>query len=203
MKFKFLAAVAAAASLTVAGCGSDHASPSHAGHTGAAQSANATTSNSTGNGADRAFVADMIPHHESAVTMAKIAQQRGHSQFVKTLADNIIATQTSEIATMRAADAQLAKAGVEEGSLGIAHSMMGMNMDPATLKTASPFDAAFMKMMVPHHQGAVTMAEAELAKGADPQLKQLARSIISAQQREIAQMNDRLKSAGSSGSMGM
>jgi uncharacterized protein (DUF305 family) len=183
MKSKFLAALAAAAAvLAVAGCGSD--------------------TSTTGNGADRAFVADMIPHHQSALAMAKIAQQRGSSKFVRSLADGIIASQTSEIATMRAAGAQLARAGVKVGSLGVAHSMMGMSMDPSMLKHASPFDAEFIKMMVPHHQGAVTMAKAELTKGADPQLKHLARNIISAQQREITQMRAHLDGAGSSGSMG-
>jgi uncharacterized protein (DUF305 family) len=199
MKFKFLAALAAAAALAVAGCGSN-SSTSHSGHTSTAQSQSSTSTD--GNGADRAFVADMIPHHESAVAMAKIAQQRGSSKFVKSLADDIIASQTAEIATMRAADAQLAEAGVKVGSLGVPHSMMGMDMDPSMLKNAGPFDAAFIKMMVPHHQGAVTMAKAELAKGTDPQLEQLARDIISAQQREIAQMRARLKTAGSSGAMG-
>jgi uncharacterized protein (DUF305 family) len=190
MNSKFLAALAAAAALAVAACGSNN-STGHSGHT-----------STSGNGADRAFAADMIPHHQSAVAMAKIAQQRGRSKFVRSLADDIIASQTSEIATMRAAGAQLAKAGVKVGSLGVAHSMMGMSMDPSMLKTASPFDAAFIKMMVPHHQGAVTMAKAELAKGTDPQLEQLARNIISAQEREITRMRAHLKSAGSSGSMG-
>jgi uncharacterized protein (DUF305 family) len=44
---------------------------------------------------DRAFVAAMIPHHESAVEMAEIAQ-RGESEFVKRLAGDIIRTQNAE-----------------------------------------------------------------------------------------------------------
>jgi uncharacterized protein (DUF305 family) len=46
--------------------------------------------------------------------------------------------------------------------------MMGMNGDVAGLKTARPFDRAFLRMMIPHHEGAVLMARAELAKGKDP-----------------------------------
>lgn len=167
---KLVAVPAALAVLAVAGCGSDDP-PATA-----------------GDGVDRAFVAEMIPHHRSAVEMAEVAQERGSSAFVKQLADDIVRTQQEEITTMRAQDAELADAGVEKGDLGVPDSMMGMSMDTASLRTATPFDAAFLRMMLPHHTGALVMAKAELAKGADPELKALAREIISAQEREIREM---------------
>jgi uncharacterized protein (DUF305 family) len=43
--------------------------------------------------------------------------------------------------------------------------------------------------MISHHQGAITMAQAEIAEGQNSDAIELARMIISAQQREIAQMN--------------
>jgi uncharacterized protein (DUF305 family) len=149
-----------------------------------------------GNPVDRAFVAQMIPHHQMAVQMAKIAQRRGKSAFVKQLASDIVRTQTKEIATMRAADQRLRRAGIKKGSLGVPEHMMGMNGDVARLKTAKPFDRAFLRMMIPHHQGAVVMAKAELAKGKDPQLKHLAQNIITAQQREIREMRKQLGDTG-------
>ncbi len=149
-----------------------------------------------GNPVDRAFIADMIPHHEAAVQMGQIAQQRGTSEFVKKLADDIVKTQNAESSTMRAADKRLKTAGVTTGSLGVAEDQMGMDHDPAALKTAKPFDRAFIQMMIPHHEGAITMAKAELAKGKDPELKRLAEDIIAAQQREIAQMREHLGEPG-------
>lgn len=181
MRFKHWAALAALATVAIAGCGSDDD------NAGSAQ-----TATTPGNGGDRAFVADMIPHHQSAVDMAEIAQERGRSDFAKKLAADIIRTQNAEITTMRGQDRQLAAAGVTKGSLGVSEHMMGTDSDVAKLRTANPFDREFLTMMLPHHQGAVTMAKAEIAKGADPELKQLARNIITAQEGEIRAMRKQL-----------
>lgn len=49
-------------------------------------------------------------------------------------------------------------------------------------------DRDFVNMMVPHHQGAIDMAVAEVRYGANPQLKRIAQEIIVEQQQEIAAM---------------
>jgi uncharacterized protein (DUF305 family) len=51
------------------------------------------------------------------------------------------------------------------------------------------FDALWMTSMISHHQGAIAMAHNEIDQGRNPGAIQLAKMIISAQQREIAQMN--------------
>lgn len=181
---KILPALAVAGALLSAGCGDSDSSDESA-----SQAAG-------GNPVDRAFVADMVPHHESAVQMAQIAQRRGSSEFVKKLADDIVKTQNAEISTMRAADRRLESAGVKEGSLGVPENMTGMDDDPAALKTATPFDRAFLEMMIPHHERAITMAKAEIATGKDPELKTLADDIIKAQQRELDEMREHLGEEG-------
>ena len=155
-----------------------------------------THSQATGNAVDRAFVKDMVAHHESAVQMAQIAQRRGTSAFVKQLADDIVRTQKAEIAEMREADRHLEAAGVKVGALGLSADEMGMDHDAASLNGADPFDRAFMQMMIPHHEGALVMSEAQLRKGGDQELKALARAIVSAQRREISAMREQLGGSG-------
>lgn len=50
-------------------------------------------------------------------------------------------------------------------------------------------DEAFVRGMIPHHQGAIDMAHTQLKYGKDPTIRQLARDIIAAQEKEIALMN--------------
>ncbi len=49
-------------------------------------------------------------------------------------------------------------------------------------------DRDFVAMMIPHHQGAIDMAVAQIQYGTDPQLKRIAQEIIVEQQQEIAAM---------------
>ena len=77
-----------------------------------------------------------------------------------------------------------------------------MDHDTAALRTAVPFDRAFLEMMLPHHEGALEMSKAELAKGADPELKSLAQQIIDGQQREIDAMRAEVERLGGSAAGG-
>ena len=142
-----------------------------------------------GNATDRAFVGDMVPHHASAVDMAEIARRRGEHPEVKALAEDIIASQGEEIDQMNQAKGTLDEDGVKAGKLAVPADMTGMDMDAGMLETAKPFDREFIDMMIPHHQGAIRMARAELDEGSSEELKALAEEIVSAQTKEIQQMN--------------
>jgi uncharacterized protein (DUF305 family) len=54
-------------------------------------------------------------------------------------------------------------------------------------------DVAFVRAMIPHHQGAIDMARAVLQYGKDERVKEWANQIITAQEAEIAAMQDWLK----------
>lgn len=75
--------------------------------------------------------------------------------------------------------------------------MMGRMHGPMMegVKASDP-DVAFVKGMIPHHVGAVDMAQIVLKYGKDPEVRKLAQDIIQAQQAEIAQMKAWLAAHG-------
>lgn len=199
-----LALMLAAAAIVFAACGSKDSSSSHSMTDGSSMtnmdhgSMTSTTAAKAGS-VDQAFVSQMIPHHQMAVQMAKTAQSEGEHSEIKTLADDIVSAQTSEITELegiaKRIDVTPASMGAEDQmmtdakTLGISMDEMGMSMDMNSLMKAKPFDREFIDMMIPHHQGAIRMARAELAKGTDTGLKKIATAIIAAQTKEITEMN--------------
>ncbi len=141
---------------------------------------------------DGAFITEMVPHHEMAIEMARVAQQRAEHPEIKQLAEDIIAAQQGEIQDLEDMHQRLYGEPVsdgEHGTLGLDAQMMGMSMDVSMLETAKPFDRAFIDKMIPHHQGAIQMARVELAEGQDQEAEDLATAIVNAQSREIEEMN--------------
>lgn len=69
---------------------------------------------------------------------------------------------------------------------------MSMSMDDMTNalrgKTGDDFDKAFISTMIEHHEGAVEMAQMAESQAKHEEIKQLSRDIITAQEKEIAQM---------------
>jgi uncharacterized protein (DUF305 family) len=75
---------------------------------------------------------------------------------------------------------------------------MNKMMADMTIKPTGDVDRDFVAMMVPHHQGAVDMAKAELEYGHNEQLHRLAQEIVANQQQEIMVMRDAVADGKSS-----
>ena len=145
---------------------------------------------------EAAFLRGMIPHHESAVEMAEIARDRGEHPEVKELARAITTAQNAEITQMEQIYTRLT--GEEILPDPAAHEKLGLSQDEAgmheggamTLDDATKdFDRAFIDEMIPHHQGAIRQARIVLADTQDDEVHELANGIVSAQSREIEEMN--------------
>jgi uncharacterized protein (DUF305 family) len=150
--------------------------------------------------ADLDFVTQMIPHHRGAIDMARVELKYGANAAAKKLADGIVKAQEAEIAQMTkwkqghattaSAEAAAIRAGFEASNQKM---MAGMTADHDHGANA---DLAFLAMMIPHHQGAIDMAEVQLKYGKDPEIRSLAEKIIAAQKAEIAEMTELSAASG-------
>jgi uncharacterized protein (DUF305 family) len=180
------------------------------GSSSASPSAGASTDASF-NDADVAFAQGMLPHHEGAIEMAQLATDRAADPRVRDLATNIEAAQAPEIDTLNgwldqwgatpSGSASSSSAGMD----GMDHSGqdmddmggdMGMDLDALAAASGPDFDRLFLTQMVTHHQGAVAMAETEIADGEYPDAIAMAESIRDSQSTEIDQMQDLLGQVG-------
>ena len=84
----------------------------------------------------------------------------------------------------------MAGPGKSPADQAMAAGMATMNQGMAQARMTGDPDQDFVAMMIPHHQGAIAMAEVELRYGHDPFLRKLAQDIIAAQDHEIAAMQD-------------
>ncbi|MFJ4003241.1 DUF305 domain-containing protein [Streptomyces sp. NPDC090023] len=147
------------------------------------------------NAADRSYAHMMIVHHTQALKMTELAPKRAESTQVKRIAERISATQGPEISAMRGWLATNDKGG--RGSTAHNHGTMpGMATDAqlTELRAAQgkSFDRLFLKLMIAHHQGAITMATDVKAQGNNIQIEEMADDVIAQQTSEIVRMRDML-----------
>jgi len=169
----------------------------------------------TGN-VDHDFVAMMIPHHQGAIDMAEDELRYGQNQLLLRISQEIVVEQLQEIAAMRIAvgekvspyEAMLA-ASIPGAATAAAPTQrttetfsvaaegpflrendvaMTKMMDDMAIKPTGEVDRDFVAMMVPHHQGAIEMAQAELRYGHNAQLRRVAQEIIVDEIQEITLM---------------
>ena len=139
---------------------------------------------------ERAFLDLMIPHHQMAVQMAQIAMKRaGKDLAVVEVARDILSEQRYEIRLMERWRRQWFGANASATPLTAdEQGAMGMGADMSALAKATPVAPTFYADMIPHHAGAIVMAQRVLLGHPRPQLAQLARAIIDGQSREIGKM---------------
>ncbi len=153
---------------------------------------------------DEHFIEQMIPHHDGAIAMAIQAQEKATHPEIKTLANNIITSQSGEINQMKQWYRSWFEKEVEENEsagMGMGRGMMrggmmGDESDIEELENAADFDKAFIEEMIPHHQMAVMMANMLKGGTQRPEMKQLADDIITSQTTEIDQMRQWYKDWG-------
>jgi uncharacterized protein (DUF305 family) len=175
---RMAALLIAALAFLVAGCGGDESTNDAA---------------PAGDAFDRAFIDGMVPHHESALEMARSAEAAGLTvPELQQVARDILRTQQAEIDQMKQwrgewyGSSEIDPEGA--AALGLSDAEMGMEHDADALLNSADPDQDFAAMMIDHHEGAIAMAELALERAEHDELRALAQDIIDAQQREIEVM---------------
>ena len=143
---------------------------------------------------DNDFAMMMKSHHQAAVDMAQAELESGKDESLKKMAQNIIDAQKSEINELQSfldnhknPEKNYDPSMKEKGFSKVMDQNMTMMMDMPKMDESASTDKHFVQMMVPHHQGAIMMAEGFVQFGKDPGLIALAKKIIADQKMEIEQ----------------
>jgi len=144
---------------------------------------------------DKAFLADMLAHHQGALNMASLARAETTKNEIRKLSENILASQTKEVQQMMDWQQQW---GYIDGTDPHAGHVMeagdGMGADMAAMEaklydlTGEAYDKEFVAQMILHHQQAIDMSRYAETNAKHQELKAMAAAIIAAQQKEIDDM---------------
>jgi uncharacterized protein (DUF305 family) len=141
---------------------------------------------------DLQFIDTMIAHHQSAIDMANLAATNTNNAGLKKFAVQIFADQTREINQLKDWREKWYAGAPSALNMEMPGMRESMRMEMTALNAArdKDFDAEFIRLMIPHHEGAVTMARDALTKAERPEIRTLANQIIKAQEAEIKMLRD-------------
>ena len=139
------------------------------------------------------FLRQMIPHHQAAIEMSNNLLQYTTFVPLQNIAAHIIASQTKSIADMRAALAQCSELPNTEQELCLyarrfEQITQTMFTDMGNATATNHLNCNFMREMIPHHRGAIQMAENTLRFPICPALVPILQSIITSQQEGVCKM---------------
>ncbi|WP_194410996.1 DUF305 domain-containing protein [Microbacterium cremeum] len=189
------AALALGIALTLAGC-ADSGGTGPWSMPGMDRDPNPTSTSASAdfNEADVMFAMMMIPHHQQAIDMADaiLAKDRIDEKVVS-LAENIKAAQQPEIDQLQRwlEEWGAGMPGMDERGHG---GGMMSDDDMAALEAATGVEASrlFLEQMIVHHEGAIEMAQAEIDRGQNADVVEMAQNIKDSQTAEIATMQELL-----------
>jgi uncharacterized protein (DUF305 family) len=145
------------------------------------------------NAADVTFAQKMIPHHQQALDMSAMVPSRTTNRKLIVMAKHIALDQQAQIETLQGLLQQWGEPAVsdhmEHGGMGMDGMVDAATMDKLPTLNGADFDELWLRSMISHHQGAVAMAEPEVAHGENPTAVKMAKIIVKWQHFEIGQMH--------------
>ncbi len=139
------------------------------------------------------FIVQMIPHHRAAIQMSQNVLIYTTNSALQSIASEIITEQTKSIEDMLAikqccSTCINADQNLPAYQCRINQIMQNMFSRMRHACTTNRINCDFMREMIPHHEGAVKMAETALQFKTCPELKPILEAIVTSQKRGIAEM---------------
>ena len=138
---------------------------------------------------DLDFANMMILHHQSAIDMSEVEIAKGTDAQIKTMAQNIITAQNSEIGQLQTIIKNYkipdTKKTNQEMHNELGETMKGMMDNMSNMQMTGNTDKDFARMMIVHHESAVKMAGDELSHGKQYTVKKMAQKMVEDQSKEI------------------
>lgn len=148
--------------------------------------------------ADVAFTRHMLAHHEQAIIMTDLVEERTDNESIRLLAERMSVSQDDEIDQMEGWLISRGETVLDPGEGHAGHpqaeAMPGMltaeQLAELEASTGQDFDRLFLEYMIMHHEGAITMVQDLWAAegGQEVQIGDIARHVESDQRIEIARM---------------
>ena len=141
---------------------------------------------------DLQFIDTMTAHHQSAIDMANLAATNTNSAEIKKFATQIFTDQTREINQLKDWREKWFAGAHSALNMEMPGMRESMRMEMTALNAArdKDFDVEFIRLMIPHHEGAVAMAREALTRAEHAEIKTLANQIIKSQETEIEMMRN-------------
>lgn len=140
---------------------------------------------------DRQFIDQMIPHHEGAIMSSQRMISDSERPELRQLAEDIDESQSEQIERMQGWREEWYGDSGHSPGMG---SMMGEGTGGhGPMMGGEASDVMFLRMMIPHHQLGIEMAEEALEESDRPEIRDLSREIIEEQEAEIELMQGYLE----------
>ncbi|ORW53953.1 hypothetical protein AWC21_00475 [Mycolicibacterium peregrinum] len=153
------------------------------------------------NAGDSSFAVSMIANHAQAVQVAELVPDRTTNSDLVELAADIVSSRRTEIEFMKALLVQWNADATTSSMPDQPPASAQGSIDEQTVShlqalSSQDFDILWLQTLIPHAQGAIQIANAEIADGENVDALGLAKQIVAKQQAEIDRMQQLLASGG-------
>ena len=158
------------------------------------------------NSAEAGFARDMMVHHAQAVEMARVVEGKTNDPEMRSLAADMALTQQAQIGQMQGwLDVWgLPPTGTEEPMAWMGHPTDGPMPGMATPQEIERLgelppdkaDEMFLRLMIPHHEAAIPMAQAVMERSDNPVVDAFAEKVVASQRVEVRNMQQMLEDMG-------